>query len=246
MHLSHQVFKTHFSSTLLRKQEILLLLLLATESQNITHMRTKLILKNCISIKKTLFVSPIPVINIKLGEEGRRWNYNFILLFRKLKKTPRFGGCSWLVTNTGSLNEIACSFRVNLMRNRCSKLATWRSFIPIIFIRTVAVLRELRLPCVAVHWRSCKQNNWHFSVREVFVHFCCFSATFSQVSDFANICSWTHLGYNYAQIYQILFKLQPLWVKRSTFIVPPLCYKNQSSDWILKFSLLLMVLLCFL
>lgn len=35
-------------------------------------------------------------------------------------------------------------------------------------------------------------------------------ATFSQVSDFANICPWTQLDYHYAQIDQTLFKIHSL------------------------------------
>ena len=61
------------------------------------------------------------------------------------------------------------------------------------------------------------------------------SATFSQVSVFANICPWTQLDYHYAQIDQALFKIKPLWVKRSACIVPTLHYKK-SVNW-LKFKI---------
>lgn len=57
--------------------------------------------------------------------------------------------------------------------NRWFSLGTWWTYIPIIFICTVAVLRQLRLSCATVHRRSCKQNNWHFLV-QFCVHFCCF------------------------------------------------------------------------
>lgn len=52
--------------------------------------------------------------------------------------------------------------------NRWFSLGTWRTSIPISFVCTVAVPRQLRLLCAAVHWRSCKQNNWHFFVQTVF------------------------------------------------------------------------------
>lgn len=123
--------------------------------------------------------------------------------------------------------------------NRWFSLGTWRTSIPISFVCTVAVPRQLRLPCAAVHWRSCKQNNWHFLVQTVFCLFLLllrhhpakFQSLQTFILGFIRIIIITQIG-------QTLSKIKSLCVKSSACRVSPLHHRNQPSGWVLKFILL--------
>lgn len=119
-------------------------------------------------------------------------------------------------------------------KNRWFSLGTWWTSIPIIFICTVSVPRQLRLPCATVHRRSCKQNNWHFLGQAVSCPFLLLlqhhSAKFQSLQTFL-------LGFIRIVIMSKLLRpclKSNVCVKSGACIVSPLHHENEPNGWIIS------------